>query len=79
LKEAYSDKSTVDRRETGRLNAKLSTVERDCQDWYAEATKVFAAGTEIGDLIRSEIPTTSDYNPPSPPAPTPPPPAPPTP
>lgn len=76
LKEAYSDKSTVDRRETGRLNAKLSTVERDCQDWYAEATKVFAAGTEIGDLIRSEIPTTSDYNPPTPPAPSPPPPVP---
>ena len=53
LKEAYSDKQTIDRQETGRLNAKLGTVERDCQDWYAEATKIFVAGTEIGDLIRS--------------------------
>ncbi len=73
LKEDYSDKATIDRRETGRLNARLGTVERDCQDWYAEATKVFVAGTEIGDLIRSEVPTTADYNPPSdPPPPTPP-------
>lgn len=61
LKEAYSDLSTVDRREAGRLNAKLMTVERDCQDWYAEATKLFVAGTEIGDLIRSQVPTTTDY------------------
>lgn len=77
LKEAYSDKSTTDRRETGRLNAKLATVERDCQDWYAEATKVFVAGTEIGDLIRAEVPTSSDYSPPTPPPV--PPPTPPTP
>lgn len=61
LKEAYSDLSTIDRREAGRLNAKLMTVERDCQDWYAEATKLFVAGTEIGDLIRSQVPTTTDY------------------
>ena len=77
LKEAYSDKSTIDRRETGRLNAKLSTVQRDCQDWYAEATKVFVAGTEIGDLIRSEVPTSDEYgSPPAPPEPPPPPPTP---
>lgn len=77
LKEAYSDKNTIDRRETGRLNAKLATVERDCQDWYAEATKVFVAGTEIGDLIRAEVPTTNDYSPPTPePEPPPPPPTP---
>jgi hypothetical protein len=54
-----------------------SIVERDCQNWKAEATKVFVEGTEIGDLIRSEVPTSSDYNPPTP-AP-PPPPTPPTP
>jgi hypothetical protein len=71
LKDAYSDASTIDRRETGRLNARLGIVERDCVDWYAEATKVFVEGTEIGDLIRSEVPVSSDYNPPTPPAPTP--------
>jgi hypothetical protein len=79
LKELYSDKATLDRRETGRLNARLALVERDCHDWYAEATKVFVAGTEIGDLIRSQIPTSADYNPPTPPAPPPTPPAPPAP
>ncbi len=73
LKEEYSDKSTTDRRETGRLNARLGTVERDAQDWYAEATRVFVAGTENGDLIRSQVPTTADYNPPTPAPPTPPP------
>ena len=50
---------------TGHLNARLSIVERDCQDWYAEATKVFVEGTEIGDLIRSQVPTNGDYNPPT--------------
>jgi hypothetical protein len=72
LKEDYSDKVTVDRREAGALNARLGIVERDCQDWYAEATKVFVAGTEIGDLIRSQVPTTADYNPPPPAPPAPP-------
>lgn len=66
LKEEYSDLSTIDRRETGRVNALLMRVERDCQDWYAEATKLFVEGTEIGDLIRSQVPTTTDYG--SPPA-----------
>ena len=77
LKEEYSDTSTVDRRETGRLNARLVMVERDAQDWYAEATRVFVAGTVNGDLIRSQVPTTADYNPPTPAPPAPPPPAPP--
>lgn len=71
LKETYADKSTVARRELGRLNARLATVERDCVDWYAEATKVFPADTEIGDLIRAEVPTGADYNPPTPGAPEP--------
>jgi hypothetical protein len=62
-----NDQATIDRRETSRLNARLVLVERDCQDWYAEATKVLVAGTEIGDLIRSQIPTSADYNPPTPP------------
>ncbi len=72
LKESYSDKQTIDRREAGRLNGKLATVERDCQDWYAEATKIFVAGTEIGDLIRSQVPTSDEYGTPGTPAPTPP-------
>jgi hypothetical protein len=71
LKEAYSDNSTIARRERGRLNVKLSTVERDCQDWYAEATKVFVAGTEIGDLIRAEVPTSDQYGTSTPPPPVP--------
>ncbi|MFN0077237.1 MAG: hypothetical protein ACKVY0_12270 [Prosthecobacter sp.] len=71
LKETHSDKSTIDRRDAGRLNARQATVQRDCQDWYAEATKVFVAGTEIGDLIRSEVPTSDEYGTPGTPAPTP--------
>ena len=39
--------------------------------------KVFVAGTENGDLIRSEVPTTDEYGnqtpPPAPPTPAPPP------
>jgi len=41
---------------------------RDLEDlneaWYAEATKVFPAGTAEGDMIRSTVPTT--YTPPAP-------------
>jgi hypothetical protein len=72
LKETYSDASTIDRRLTGRLNARLGRVERDCVDWYAEATRVFVEGTEIGDLIRAEVPVSSDGD--APPAPGTPPP-----
>lgn len=77
LKDAYSDAATIDRRESGRLNKKLALIERDCVDWYAEATKVFVAGTEIGDLIRSEVPVTTGGEPATPtPTPTPTPPTP---
>lgn len=72
LKEEYSDRKTLDRRENGRLSKKLALIERDVVDWYAEATKVFAEGTEIGDLIRSQVPTGTDYNPPTPHTPAPP-------
>jgi hypothetical protein len=78
LKKLQSDKATIDRREAGRVNKRLALIQKDCQDWYAEATRFFPEGTEIGDLIRSEVPTTTDYNPPTP-APPAPPPAPPTP
>lgn len=78
LKKAQSDAATIQKRENGRVNRRMALIQKDCQDWYAEAAKFFPAGTEFGDLIRSEIPTTSDYNPPTPPAP-PTPPTPPTP
>lgn len=66
LKEEYSDKATTDRKTLGRVNAILQRVEKDVQDWYAEATKAFVAGTEIGDLLRARVPTTTDYNAPTP-------------
>ena len=66
LKEAHSDAATKDRGENGRLHARLGLVERDCQQWYEEATKVFVEGSEVGDLIRRRVPTTTDYNPPTP-------------
>jgi hypothetical protein len=78
LKRAQSDAATIQRREAGRLGKRLALIEKDCQDWYAEATKYFPEGTEIGDLIRGQVPTTSDYHPPAP-APPPTPPTPPTP
>jgi len=65
LKKLQSDKATIDRRETGRVNKRLALIQKDCQDWYAEAARFFPAGTEIGDLLRSEVPTTTDYNPPA--------------
>ncbi len=39
--------------------------------WYADATRVFPAGTPEGDMIRSTVPTTYNGpgNPPTPPAP----------
>lgn len=66
LKQGLSDAVTVERREVGRLNVLLTSAERDAVDWYAEATSVFATGTEIGDLIRADIPTTTQYNPATP-------------
>lgn len=72
LKQAVSDAGTIERREVGRLNSLLTRTEGDCQHWYAEATSAFASGTEIGDLVRSEVPTTTDYGSSTPkPAPTP--------
>lgn len=71
LKQALSDAATIERREIGRLNVLLNRVEDDAQQWYAEATSVFPAGRDPGDLIRSAISTTTAYNAPTP-APAPP-------
>jgi hypothetical protein len=63
LKQALSDAATVARREAGRLSVLLNRVENDAQQWYAEATSVFKAGSEIGDLIRSGISSSDSYSP----------------
>jgi hypothetical protein len=75
LQDAYSDAQSAWRKEVGRL-AELVAVMNDInQAWYADATKVFPAGTPEGDMIRGTIPTTYSPPPPTPP----PPPAPPNP
>jgi hypothetical protein len=71
LKQALSDAATVERREVGRVSVLLTRVERDAVDWYAEATSIYGEATEIGALLRAEIPTTSDYNPATPAQPKP--------
>ena len=71
LKKTYKAALTKWRRSEGALNALYSRCEDECIAWYAEATKVWPAGTPEGNMIRELVPT--DYNPPTP-APTPPPP-----
>ena len=72
LKKTYKASLTKWRRSEGVLNVLYSRCEDECVAWYAEATKVFPAGTAEGDMIREQVPT--DYNPPTPaPPPTPPP------
>ena len=41
------------------LNDKAARVDQDNVDWYAAVTRKFAAGTPEGDLVRSNVPTTS--------------------
>lgn len=65
LKQGLSDAATRERKKVGAVSGILSRVERDAQDWYAEATSVYAAGTPNGDLIRT-VPTTTTYNPSTP-------------
>lgn len=57
------------------LNEVLAQLQEACVAWYGQATRVFAAGTPSGDLIRGQIPTFSDAGTPTPPAPAPTPPA----
>jgi len=61
LRRTMDGKGTIFRREVGRVNALLQRVEKDCVDWYAEVTAVYAVGTEIGNLVRANVPTSSDY------------------
>ena len=61
LKKNYKAALARWRRSEGLLNALYSRCEDDCVSWYAEATKVFPAGTAEGDMIREVVPT--DYSP----------------
>lgn len=72
LQAAYSDARADWRAEVEKLNSMANDLEQSDEAWYADATRVFPAGTPEGDMIRSTIPTT--YTPPSPkpqPAPAP--------
>jgi hypothetical protein len=71
LKTAYSDARAVWRAQAEKLNAAAEALDDASVAWYADATRVFPAGTPEGDMIRGTIPTT--YSPPAPktPAPTP--------
>jgi hypothetical protein len=72
LQTAFSDARTDWRAEVEKLNSMADALEQADEAWYADATRVFAAGTPEGDMIRSTVPTT--YTPTAtktPPAPAP--------
>lgn len=75
LRTAYADAQSAWREQTGKLADLVRVMEDINQAWYADATRVFPAGTAEGDMIRGTIPTT--YTPPPPPPTPPAPPAPP--
>jgi len=70
LQQAFSDAHADWRKAVETLNGMANDLEQTDEAWYADATRVFAAGTPEGDMIRSTIPTT--YVPPQPKTPTPP-------
>jgi hypothetical protein len=55
----YNTAESAWRAASSALNFKADAVDQDSVDWYAAATRKFAAGTPEGDLIRSNVPTTS--------------------
>ena len=63
LKTPYNEALAVARVSVGRYNALISRMEDQCVQWYADATAVFLEGTPEGDMIRSTVPTSADYNP----------------
>ena len=68
LRSAYTDAQSAAREQVGKLAAVVAVMEDLNVAWYADATRVFPAGTAEGDMIRGTIPTT--YTPPpAPPAP----------
>jgi hypothetical protein len=72
LQQAFSDAHTEWRKQVSTLNAMANAVEQSDEVWYADATRVFPAGTPEGEMIRSTVPTTytpSTTTPPAAPAP----------
>ncbi len=63
LKTPYNEALAVARVSVGRYNALISRMEDHCVQWYGDATAIFLEGTPEGDMIRSTVPTSSDYNP----------------
>lgn len=61
LKTDYKASRAAARAAAGRYNTVINRLWDECVAWYAEVTAVFPAGTDEGDLIRSEVPTI--YNP----------------
>ncbi len=71
LEASYKAQRSVWRDTLGELNGAHDLYDKTVA-WYADATRVFPAGTPHGDMIRATVPTT--YNPPpdaKPPAPPP--------
>lgn len=72
LQADYSDTRAEWRKAAETLGEMVSDLNDVCQAWYANAVRVFPAGTPEGDMIRGTVPTT--YSPATaPPAPAPPP------
>jgi hypothetical protein len=63
LKTPYHEALAIARVSVGRYNALISRLEDECVQWYSDATAIFLEGTPEGDMIRSTVPTSSDYNP----------------
>ena len=58
LQTAFSDAHADWRTEVEKLNSMADDLEQADEAWYADATRVFPAGTAEGDMIRSTVPTT---------------------
>jgi hypothetical protein len=72
LQTAFTDAGSANSEEAAKLEQMCSDLEDVNVAWYADATRVFPAGTAEGDMIRSTVPTT--YTPTAtktPPAPAP--------
>jgi hypothetical protein len=63
LQTAYTDADSANREAAGTLEQMCESLEDTNVSWYADATRIFPAGTPEGDMIRSSIPTT--YTPPA--------------
>jgi hypothetical protein len=55
----YSARQSGWRNAAAALNTRAAALDADNVTWYVEATTRYSAGMQYGDLIRSDIPTTS--------------------